>query len=182
LDIKLVKEMYGSEVKVRVSRIALATFFDLIVEFNESQIEISPFSYAYIKQRLFDLNGIDAWKEFERCLNAFKEERLSDCCNNLRMGLLMVWKNVYEDLEKSPIYISPGKTVDIAPLKTCLKAHNLPDDSVSLIERTWAYLSERAHVEKKKILSNYDVRFCIQLTFSVIEFLLRFHEQKTRNS
>jgi len=66
------------------------------------------------------------------------------------MGLLMVWKNVYEDLEKSPIYISPGKTVDIAPLKACLKAHNLPDDSVSLIERTWAYLSDRAHVEKKE--------------------------------
>jgi hypothetical protein len=174
-----IKEMYGNEMKLGVSKIFLATSLDLLIEFNKSEVEISPFSYTFIKQRLLDLNWTEAWKEFERSLNAFKEERMPDCCYNLRTGLLIVWKNVCERLEKTSIPVSPGKTVDIAPLKACLKSHNFPEDAVTLIERSWAYLSERAHIEKRKgTLSSYEVRFGIQLTFSVVEYLLRFLNQE----
>ena len=174
-----VKEIYGVETKVGVSRILLATSLDLLVDFNKSELEISPFSYTYIRQHLINLGWKEAWTEFEHGLNAFKEERLPDCCDNFRKGLLIVWKNVCETLEKKPIPISPGKTVDISPLKTCLKNHNFPDDAIGLIERSWAYISERAHIEKRKEpLTDYEVRFCVHLALSVVEYLLRFLSQK----
>jgi len=175
-----IKEMYGSEVRFGVSRILLAILFDLIVEFNKLQIELSPFSYKYIKQRLLDLGWIDAWKEFEYSLDAFKEERLYDCCYNLRQGLLKVWIKIYEKLEKRPMLISPGKSVDISPLKEFLKARNVPDETVNLIGRIYSYVAERSHSEKKKIHSIDEVSFGIQLTFSAVEYLLRFYDQETK--
>ena len=174
-----IKEVYGIETKVGISRIMLATYLDLLIDFNKTEIEISPFSYAYIKQRLIDFGWTQAWTEFELGIKEFKEERLPECCNSLRMGLLIVWKNVCEKLEKKEILVSPGKTVDIAPLKKCLENHNFPADAIGLIERSWAYVSERAHIEKRKeSLSDYEVRFGIQLTFSVVEYLLRFISQQ----
>jgi len=175
-----IKEMYGNEVRFGVSRILLAILFDLIVEFNKLQIELSPFSYKYIKQRLLDLGWIDAWKEFEYSLDAFKEERLYDCCNNLRLGLLMVWIKVYEKLENKPMPISPGKSVNISPLIKLLRDRNFPEETIGLIERIHAYVAERSHPEKKKIHSIDEVRFGIQLTFSAVEYLLSFYDQETK--
>lgn len=177
---EFVKEIYGKETKIGVSKILLAISLDLLIDFNRYEIDISPYSYTYIKKRLNDLGWSDAWKEFEHGLKAFKEERMPDCCNNLRMGLLLVWKNVCEKLEKKPMPVSPGKTVDITPLKACLKAHNFPDDAIGLIERSWSFVSERAHIEKRReSLPDYEVRFSLQLTFSVVEHLLRFLSQKS---
>lgn len=174
-----IKEMYGTEVNVSFSKILLATCLDLLISFNKAKIEISPFSYTYIKQKLISLGWEEAWKEFEHGLTAFEEGRMSDCCNNLRMGLIVVWKNICEKLEKSFMPVSPGKTVDIAPLKNCLRKHGFPDDIIGIMERSWSYVSERAHIEKRKEApSEYEVRFGIQLVFSTVEYLLRFVNQQ----
>ena len=171
-----VMEMYGSDTKPEgFSKILLGTSLDLLMKFNASRIMLSVPNRVYVEQKLTSLRWREAWRELDRALEAFEDGRMPDCCNNLRMGLITAWIKVCEKLEGKPMPVQVGKTVDIGPLNKCLKEHGLPDDSIGMIGRTWSYVSDRSHIEKKggQAPSELEVRYGIQLSFATIEHLLR---------
>jgi hypothetical protein len=114
--------------------------------------------------------------ELEKASQALAEKRLSDGCNNLRTALLALWSKVTVILSGKPLTVDKsGKTVDIAPLMKTLRDSGVPDDIVGLISRTWSFLSERAHIEKKGAVQPpmSEVIYGLQLTLATMEHLLR---------
>jgi hypothetical protein len=172
---EFVMEMYGYDTEPeKFSKILLGTTLDLLISFNASRIMLSIPNRVYVEQKLLSLGWREAWNELDKALEAFENERMPDCCNNLRMGLITIWIKVCESLEGKPIPIGAGKTVDIGPLNKCLREHGLPEDSIGMIGRTWSYVSDRAHIEKRggQAPSQLEVRYAIQLAFATIEHLL----------
>lgn len=169
-------EMYGYDSKVGFSKILLGTTLDLLIDFNRERATIPGISQAYIKQKLTSLGWKEAWREFDRAITAFEEDRMADCCNNLRMGLITTLVKAYEHFEKQRAPTPPGKTTDITPLINSLKGHDVPKDATSMIRQTWSYVSERAHIEKRggEQPSKAETLYGLQMTFAAIEFLLNF--------
>lgn len=170
-----VAEIYGYEIEPKkFSKILLGTILDLLISFNAWRTTFFVPNRIYVEQKLMSLGWEEARKELDKALEAFKEYRLSDCCNNLRMGLATVWIKVCEKLGKL-IPMQEGKTMDIGALNKCLKDHGLPDDSIGMVGRTWSYVSDRAHIEKRhgRPPSEHEVQYGIQLTFATIEYLLK---------
>jgi hypothetical protein len=169
-------EIYGYNTEPeKFSKILLGTTLDLLISFNTSRVMLSVPNIVYIEQKLISLGWRECWRELDKALEAFEDERISDCCNNLRMGLITIWIKVCEKLEGKPIDVQVGKTIDIKLLNKCLKEHGLPEDTVGMLDRTWSYVSERAHIEKRggQAPSQFEVRYGIQLVFATIEYLLR---------
>ena len=174
--------MYGANTKPGFSKILLATALDLIIDFNDSGIAISLPSRVFIQQKLQELSWIDIARELDNALKAFEEGRTGDCCNNLRMGLITALVKIYELFERQQAPTPPGKTTDIGPLMNTLEQHGFSGDNCSMIRRTWSYVSERAHIEKRsgKLPQESETRYAIQTTFAAIEFLLRFLSENNR--
>ena len=170
---ELVKEMYGKDVRAHSSKILVGTFLDLLIDFSKHTMEIV--NYTYIRRALSSFGWGDICRELERALTAFEDERMSDCCHNLRTAFLTCWIKVCEKLSGRSLPLEKGKTPDIKLLIKCLKEHGFADDIIGLITRTWSYLSERVHIEKRggEEPTEQEVRLGIQLTFAVIEYLLR---------
>lgn len=123
--------------------------------------------------------------ELEKASRGLGEDRYSDVCNNLRMGLVALWRKVDEQLSGQQVLIDQsGKTTDIAPLIKILKEKEIPDDTIGLITRTWSFLSERAHIDKKGAVqpSKADTLYGFQLSLAAIEFLLRILHSKTTSA
>jgi len=137
---------------------------------------ISPQILEYVSGTLSRFGWDDAWRELGRAQQAYDEGRMPDCCHNLRKGLEIVWLNVYEILEKERAPSKPGTGQDIGLLVNSLRKHRVPDDLIGLIRSTWAYITERDHIEKKrgKAPPELEVILGIQLVFAVVDFLLRF--------
>lgn len=137
---------------------------------------ISPQILEYVSGTLSRFGWDDAWRELGRAQQAYNEGRMPDCCHNLRKGLEIVWLNVYEILEKAKAPSKPGASQDIGPLVKSLRKHGISDDLIRLIRSTWAYITERDHIEKKggKAPPELEVILGIQLVFAVVDFLLRF--------
>lgn len=138
-----------------------------------------PSTVGFVLSKVEAMAWKDAWRELDRALKAFSDGRMPDCCNNLRMGLMIVLGNMYQLLEAKPPPTEPGKTTDIGPLTKSLKEHGYADDALSLVRQTWSYLSERAHVDKKagKAPPEHEVMYGLQITFSALEYLLRTFER-----
>jgi hypothetical protein len=169
-------EMYGYDTEPeKFPKMLLGTTLDLLISFNASRIMFPVPNIVYIEQKLSSLGWREAWRELDKALEGFEDGRMSDCCNNLRMGLIIVWIKVCEKLEGKPIPTQVGKTVDIGPLNKCLETHGLPEDTIGMVSRTWSYVSDRAHIEKRggQAPSELEVRYGIQLAFATIEHLLR---------
>jgi len=168
-----VKEMYGSDLKPKeFSKIFISVLLDLVVNFK--RYRLSARVPDFIERTLEKLGWEDVLLELKNALRAFDENRLGDCCNNLRMGLATLLTKIYESLTGKPAPIKPGKSTDIPEILKVLKMYGLPEDAAATIRLTWSYTSERAHIEKRggKQPSVEEVRYGIQLTFSAIEFLL----------
>ena len=137
-----------------------------------------------IVNALTEVRWIDAKEELIKASQALGEKRFSDACNNMRMGLMLLWAKVAERLSGQLVtYNQSGKTVDLTPLVKILRDRGVPEDAVGLISRTWSFLSERTHIEKKGAQPRLsEAYYGYQLTLAAIEFLLRFtqaHRAKT---
>jgi hypothetical protein len=176
-----IMEMYGFDTKPEgLSKILLGTSLDLLIKFEYSRIMLSVPNLVYVEQKLTSLGWREAYRELYRALVAFEDGRMPDCCNNLRMGLITVWIKVCENLEGKSMQVQVGKTVDMGPLNKCLKQHGLSEDSIGMIGRTWSYVSDRAHIEKRggQAPPESEVRYGVQLTFATVEYLLKFAEKR----
>ena len=65
---------------------------------------------SFIERKLQELNWSDVLRELNLAMSVFEENRMSDCCNNLRMALITLLAKMYELLEKRPPPIQPDKT------------------------------------------------------------------------
>jgi hypothetical protein len=169
-------EMYGYDEKVGFSKILLGTTLDLLINFNKERAISLGINQAYIKQKLVSLGWKNAWRELDRAIRAFEENRTADCCNNLRMGLITTLVKAYEHFEKQQAPTLPGKTTDITPLIKSLQKHKVPKDATSMIRQSWSYVSERAHIEKRGGIqpSRPETLYGLQVTFAAVEFILKF--------
>jgi len=174
---KEIIEVYGPDVKqMEISKILLAVALDLAIDFNNSRIYAQIPAWSFIEQKLRKLNWSDVLRELNLAMSAFEENRMSDCCNNLRMALIILLTKMYELLEKQPPPIQPGKTPNPRLLLKPIRKRGLDDQVAGLILQTWSYVSEKAHIEKRggQPPSRHEVRYGIQLVFSGIEYLLSF--------
>jgi len=118
--------------------------------------------------------------ELDKASHALGERRYSDACNNLRMALVTVWSKVVERLTGRSVGMDQsGKTVDIKPLVNRLRDMGVPDDTAGLVSRTWGFLSERSHIEKKDAAqpSVTETFYGYQLGLAAIDLLLRLNQQ-----
>ncbi|MCD6592672.1 hypothetical protein J7L00_01095 [Candidatus Bathyarchaeota archaeon] len=170
-------EVYGPDVKrMGVSRILLAVALDLAINFNKSRISAQIPAWSFIERKLRELNWSNVLRELNLAISAFEENRMSDCCNNLRMALITLLAKIYELLEGCPPPIEPGKTPNPRSLLKPMQKLGLDDQSSRLILGIWSYVSERAHIEKRggQPPSRHEVKYGLQLVFSSIECLLNF--------
>jgi len=136
-------------------------------------IQIAP-TFTFVLSKLEFIEWKDARRELDRALKAFDDGRMADCCNNLRMGLMIAIGNIFRSFEGKQPPAEPGKTTDLGPMIRSLREHGYPDDAVSLVRQTWSYLSERAHIDKAgKTPPEHEVMYGLQVTFSSLEYLLR---------
>ena len=172
---KEIVEIYGPNMKqTEISKILLAVALDLIIDFNKSRVFAQIPSWPFIERKLRELNWRDVLRELNLAMSAFEENRMSDCCNNLRMALITLLAKIYELLEKHEAPIQPGKTPNIGLLLKPLRKRGLNDQDAGLISQIWSYVSEKAHIEKRKGQppSRHEVIHGFQLVFSEIEYLL----------
>lgn len=128
----------------------------------------------FIKNKLKEFNWTEVWKQLEDADVALEANRLIDCCNNLRTGLITLWLNVCSFLDKKDISIDAGKTPDIKLLTKKLREHGIPDYVVGMISRIWSFDSELAHAEKRggKPPMPEEVIYAHTLTFATAGYLL----------
>jgi len=165
--------MYGSDSKPKeFSKIFISVLLDLVVNFKRHRL--SARVPDFIERTLEKLGWEDVLLELKNALRAFDENRLGDCCNNLRMGLATLLTKIYEYITSKPAPIKPGKSTDIYGILKNLETYGLPQHVRGMIASTWSYTSEMAHIEKRRgeQPSVEEVRYGIQLTFSAVEVLL----------
>jgi len=140
------------------------------------KLDLVPrYTLRFIETSLYSRKWTEALRELKRSEQAFEDGRTPDCCHNLRKGLEIVWNEVYEKLEGKKAPISQGSTQDIGVLLKALKGRDLPDDTVGLFTRVWAYIVERDHIEKRsgKAPSDKETLYAFQLAFATIYYLLQ---------
>ena len=170
-------EVYGPDVKrMEISRILLAVALDLAINFKKGRISAQIPAWSFIERKLRELNWSNVLRELNLAISAFEENRMSDCCNNLRMALITLLAKMYELLEKHPPPIQPGKAPNPRLLLKPMRKLCLDDQTAGLISQIWSYVSEKAHVEKRggQPPSRREVRYGLQLVFDSIEYLLSF--------
>ncbi len=175
---KEIVNYYGYSNGPVISKILLSVVFDLIVDYENKTSILMP-GWWYIKQRLDILGWKEILKELELAWSSFENNRTSDCCNNLRMSLIITLTKIYEKLERNKPSISPGKTPNPTELTKIFIKYGMKDDIRGLIHTIWSCTSERAHVEKRdgKQPSESETRMTFQMTFSILEYLLRFLDE-----
>lgn len=154
---------------------------NVVVRSPPIQRVVTP-NLTTIANTLTKLRWTDPKEELIKASQALGEKRFSDACNNLRMALVLLWTNVAETLSEQSMTLNrSGKTVDVTPLVKILKDRGAPEDAVGLISRTWSFLSERTHIEKKGAQPRLsEAYYGYQLTLAAIEFLLRFTQAHKR--
>jgi hypothetical protein len=148
----------------------------IIVRPPEVQRVVTP-NFVVILRTLKAVHWDGGKDELVKASQALGEKRYSDACNNLRMALVTIWVKVAERLSPQPVAINQtGKTIDLTPLVKVLRDKGVPEDAIGLISRTWSFLSERTHIEKKNSVQPRpsEAYYGLQLTLAAIEFLLRF--------
>jgi hypothetical protein len=128
----------------------------------------------FIKRRLKELTWDEVWEHLKNADKAFEANRLLDCCNNLRTGLITLWLNVCSSLDKNKVSIPPGKTPDVSLLTNILKQHGTPDYIAGMINRIWSLDSELIHAEKRggQTPPTEEVIYARSLTFATVGYLL----------
>jgi len=171
-------EYYGKPVYPRFSKIWVSVYINLISNFESFEPDIAPGTLSFIREKMIETECEKAWVEIENSLKAFKEGKLPECCDNLRSSLLLTWIRIYELIEGKILETKEGKTTDISPLVKCLAKREIPEDLVGMLRRTWSYVSERAHREKRRreSLSEFEVRYAIRMTIATIECLFKIYE------
>jgi len=171
---KEIIEVYGPDIKqMKISKISLIIALDLAMDFNRNRIPAQIPAWPFIERKLKELGWNNVLEQLNLAISAFEENRMSDCCNNLRMALITLLVNMYEWIEKSSPPIQQGQTPSPSLLLKSIQKLGLDDQTSGLIGRIWSYVSERAHIEKRgSPLPMHEVRYGFQLVFSSIEYLL----------
>lgn len=127
-------EVYGPDVKrMGISKILLATALDFTIDFNKSLVFTQIPAWPFIERKLKELDWNDVLRELNFAVFAFEENRMSDCCNNLRMALITLLAKMHQLLEKNPPPIRPGQTLNLRLLFEPIRRLGLDDQAAGLI-------------------------------------------------
>jgi len=170
-------EVYGYDTKSKkFSKIWLSVTLDLVRNFNKTEHEILEIDTHYIENKLNSLGWYEVWKNLANALDAFENERMSECCNDLRGALTTLLVKIYEKLKHESPPIKEGRGLNIGLLTKCMVEHGLSKEEEGMIGSLWSYLSDKVHIEKRggKEPTEDDVRFALRITYILVERLLSF--------
>ncbi|WP_456330658.1 hypothetical protein [Archaeoglobus sp.] len=174
-DLELASEVYGiGDRKSKHSRILLGIALDLLVMIKKDRIaEIVP-QFGEVIQELKSLGWNQVRAELEKAITSFEENKYSDTCNNLRMGLMLFLKELYESLTGEEAPVEKGKTPNIKDLLKPLEAKGLEPEMKGVITSVWSYLSEKAHIEKSGTEPlQEDAVLGSRLAISIVDYLMK---------
>ncbi len=135
-------------------------------------------SATIVKGILMERKWQEVWEQLEKAnVAALSKDKLNEACYNLRAALVLLLLRVCKALSHSEVSFDVGKSTDISELIRILKEHGVPDDLTGFINRTWSFLSERGHIERKGATQPPppEVSFGFNQTMILIMYLLNLH-------
>lgn len=126
-----------------------------------------------VREAAIRLNWLEARRLFEQSEADLENGRLSNCCDNMRKALFVLWAKVCEALSKKPTISDPGKSPDVGALKGRLSPY-APDYAIGQIGHVWSMASELAHIEKRGGTEPplNEVIYVLRLVYSSAAFLV----------
>ncbi len=174
-------EQFGRKSTSNVSRLMTSLTLDLLISFNQERIGIPTFSRSFIEKELEKRGWNGTWLELLNAEKAFDEGKTNDCCRDLRTALIRHMIEVARLFDNS-ISFPEGKTPDPKIPKKILETNGLSESTSAFFGYAWTFLSERSHTEttKSNQVDPDEARLGFQLTYPIIEFLLRFTLKKNK--